>query len=146
MKNETIKGYQILSDGHKVWVNSQDGCVARFCRLSSELPDCSSYQKQNYYLDHGKTVTNRHWSLFVDKVQEFFSIKISNEHRPDFIPVAQTVRLYNDKETHVLSLVQRWDFTGWDFVKPDRPGTDDGDFIDISVDEDLAKYLTTKTE
>lgn len=50
-------------------------------------------------------------------------------------------RLYNDKGIHVLSLVQRWDGTGHDFVKPDRPGTDDGDFIEVGVDKHFAEYV-----
>lgn len=53
----------------------------------------------------------------------------------------KAVRLYNENGVHVLSLHKRWDGTAWDFVKPDRPGTDDGDFIEVNVDQDFAEYI-----
>ena len=51
------------------------------------------------------------------------------------------VRLYNKNGVHILSLVKRWDGQGYDFVEPDRPGTHDGNYIGLGIEEDFAKYI-----
>ena len=60
----------------------------------------------------------------------------------------RAIRLYNADGVHILSLVKRHEREGlgYDMVKPDYPGTDAGDFIQVGVDIWMAEYIAKASE
>ena len=83
MKSEIFDDYEVVSDGTKVWVNSKKGCVARFCRLSSELPNMETHD-WIYHLDHKGNFLDA-WIKFKERVFSYYHIIINDRHRPNFV-------------------------------------------------------------
>lgn len=89
MKETNSNGYQLLSDGQRVWVNGRKGeSVARLARFGGMVmidvhqPLCTQKTK-------GECLDCRHdlrgeeaWKYFVSSLERNFNISVDDAHRP----------------------------------------------------------------
>lgn len=77
---KAVFSFDISSDGKTVWVNGENGCLARFgqngidIHTDEGLTDC-------LFCTHSPTTT-QDWELFVSKMQFFYGIKVPAKYKP----------------------------------------------------------------
>jgi hypothetical protein len=76
--NREIGRITISGNGNTVWVNSRIGCLARFCRWSSEFIDT------NICITHSENI-KYHWDEFVNTIYDKYCIQMPNEFKPKFV-------------------------------------------------------------
>ena len=68
----------ISTNGNTVWVNNEKGCLARFCKRSSE------FMNDMYSFNHDENFKYA-WDRFVQEVKKRYSIEVGNEFKPEFV-------------------------------------------------------------
>lgn len=79
--SQRVGDYEVASDGNKVWVNSAQGCVARWCPVSHEIFSIN----ENY--DHNMRPTWAHWLEFTKRVKSTLGVEVGPQHLPECLNV-----------------------------------------------------------
>jgi hypothetical protein len=74
---------KITTDGRVVWVNTEKGCIARFCPVSGEVFSHAfvADNEEFYYTTPGSDKNG--WADFVDKVKSVYEIDVPEKFRPN---------------------------------------------------------------
>lgn len=68
----TEMSYEIISNNHgTVWINSNLGCIARYCRLSGEI----------FKNDRTYSILYENWDSWKKRVDEIFNIKVNDSYQ-----------------------------------------------------------------
>lgn len=89
MKDLSTPPMSIDTDGRTVWVNGAYGCLGRFgvagIDIHRSVEEQRAGQGECLYCTHvelGKETTLKDWEIFVEKMREFYGIKISRRYMP----------------------------------------------------------------
>lgn len=80
-----MDAYDVTSDGNTVWVNGPEGCIGRFGKGGIDIHRPASEQMEKgqcLHCTHAIT-TDDDWRTFVAEMDQFFGVKITDDHKPD---------------------------------------------------------------
>lgn len=88
MKESLINGFQVLSNGERVWVNGPDGCsVARFSITGIDVhrPSAEQAEKGPCLDCQPGPMDEAGWQAFLESVEAHYDVKIPDKHKPEWL-------------------------------------------------------------